>query len=164
MNSAGKRLKNIRQDGRGLKRASRNASVGQPLPEPAKPNCRAKARSGEAAQKLKQLGEFHLNGTPDNLIPLGAPRLHLSFKKLTKVGRGRGTVGKCTGPKWSKRPLWSKWPYSELDFSIHETKMDQKGLKRPILVHLGPPTVLGPFLTKGKCIKKFLGEIHSITI
>ena len=43
------------------------------------------------------------------------------------------------GPTWSKRPFWSKWPYSELDFSIRETKMDQMlvhfGLKRSILVH-----------------------------
>ena len=31
------------------------------------------------------------------------------------------------GPKWSKRPFWSKWPYSELDFSIHEAKLDQNG-------------------------------------
>ena len=61
------------------------------------------------------------------------------------------------GPKWSKRPFWSKLPYSELDFSIRETKMDQNGpfwsilvhlgLKRSILVHLGPPTALWPFLT-----------------
>ena len=36
--------------------------------------------------------------------------------------------------------------YSELDFSIRETKMVHFGLKRSILVHLGPPTVLWPFL------------------
>ena len=47
------------------------------------------------------------------------------------------------GPKWSKRPFWSKWPSSELDFSIRETKMDQNG---PFLVHLGPPTAPWPFL------------------
>ena len=72
-----------------------------------------------------------------------------------KIGRGRGTVGKCTGPKWSKRPFWSKWPYSEPDFSIRETKMDQNGpfwsilaSFWSILVHLGPPTVLWPFLKR----------------
>ena len=31
------------------------------------------------------------------------------------------------GPKGSKRPFWSKWPYSQLDFSIRETKVDQNG-------------------------------------
>ena len=31
------------------------------------------------------------------------------------------------GPKWSNRPFWSKWPYSEVDFSICEAKMDQNG-------------------------------------
>ena len=31
------------------------------------------------------------------------------------------------GPKWCKRPFWPKCPYSELDFSIRETKMDQNG-------------------------------------
>ena len=51
-----------------------------------------------------------------------------------KIGNGRGTVGKCTGPKWSKRPFWSKWPYSELDFSIRKTK-------RTILVHFGLKSV-----------------------
>ena len=67
----------------------------------------------------------------------------------TKLGSGRGTVGKCTGPKWSKRPFWSKGPYSELDFSIPRPKWSilvHFGLKRSILVHLGPPTVLWPFL------------------
>ena len=54
------------------------------------------------------------------------------------LGSGRGTVGKCTGPKWSKRPFWSKCPYSELDFSIRETKKDQNGPFWPEEVHLGP--------------------------
>ena len=56
------------------------------------------------------------------------------------------------GPKGSKRPFWSKWPYSELDLSIRETKMDQNGPFWPeeaILVHLGPPTVLWPSLNVG---------------
>ena len=57
---------------------------------------------------------------------------------FTKLGRGRGTFGKCTGPKWSKRPFWSKWPYSELDFSIRETKMDQNGPFWSILAWRGP--------------------------
>ena len=66
------------------------------------------------------------------------------------------------GPKWSKRPLWSKWPYSEPDFSIRETKMHQNGpfwsilaLKRSILVHLSPPTVLWPFIRTRvwKCLR-----------
>ena len=70
------------------------------------------------------------------------------------LGSGRSTVGKCldqNGPKWSKRPFWSKCPYSELDFSIHDgpkwSILVHFGLKRSILVHLGPPTVLWPFLT-----------------
>ena len=46
------------------------------------------------------------------------------------------------GPKWSKRPFWSKCPYSEPDFSIKWTKMDQNGPKWSILwpgeVHFGP--------------------------
>ena len=62
------------------------------------------------------------------------------------------------GPKWPKRPFCSKWPYSELDFSFECHSGDQNGpkwsvlvhfgLKRSILVHLGPPTVLWPFLTR----------------
>ena len=39
------------------------------------------------------------------------------------------------GPKWSKRPCWSKWPDSELDFSIRETNMDQNGPFWPDEVH-----------------------------
>ena len=31
-----------------------------------------------------------------------------------------------------KRPFWSKWPYSELDFNIQWTKMDQSGPFWPI--------------------------------
>ena len=33
---------------------------------------------------------------------------------------------------------WSKWPYSEPDFSIRETKMDQNGPFWPKEVHFGP--------------------------
>ena len=29
--------------------------------------------------------------------------------------------------KWSKRPFWSKCPYSEPDFGIRDTKMDPNG-------------------------------------
>ena len=35
-------------------------------------------------------------------------------------------------------PKWSKWPYSELNFSIRETKMDQNGPFWPEEVHFGP--------------------------
>ena len=42
------------------------------------------------------------------------------------------------GPKWSKRPFWSKSPYPEPDFSIRKTKMDQNGPFWPEEVHLGP--------------------------
>ena len=38
------------------------------------------------------------------------------------------------GPKWSKRLFWSKWPYSEQDFSIRETRI--LGPFWPILVHV----------------------------
>ena len=53
------------------------------------------------------------------------------------------------GPRWSIGPFWSKWPYSEPDFSFRETKMDQNGLFWPREVHFGPcrsATVLWPFL------------------
>ena len=52
------------------------------------------------------------------------------------------------GTTWSTRPFWSKWPDSEPDFSIRETKMVHFGLMRSILVHLGPPTVLLPFMNQ----------------
>ena len=41
-------------------------------------------------------------------------------------------------PKCSKRTFWSKWPYSELDFSIRETKMDQNGPFWSILAWRAP--------------------------
>ena len=50
---------------------------------------------------------------------------------------GRGTVGKCTGPKWPKMvktTILVKIPYSELEFSVRKTKMDQNG---PFWVHFG---------------------------
>ena len=79
------------------------------------------------------------------------------YLSLHVAGSGRGTVGKCTGPKWSKmvqtthfgqndlipnrtlafaRPKWTKLVH----FLVHF------GLKRSILVHLGPPTVPWPIL------------------
>ena len=65
------------------------------------------------------------------------------------LGSGCGTAGKRTGPKWSKMvqmTILVKRPCSEPDFSIRKTKMDQNGPFWSILVHLGPPTVLWPFL------------------
>ena len=60
------------------------------------------------------------------------------------------------GPKWSKRPFWSKWPYSELDFGIRETKMDQNGPFWSILVHFGPTRSilvhLGPFRSANRTL------------
>ena len=53
----------------------------------------------------------------------------------------------CTGPKWSKRPFGSKLPYIPnwiLAFARPTwTEMVHFGLKRSILVHLGPPTYSG---------------------
>ena len=70
-----------------------------------------------------------------------------------QIGNCRGTVGKRTGPKWSKRPFGQNDPIPNwiLAFTRPKwTKMVQFGLKRAILVHLGPPTVLWPFLiTRG---------------
>ena len=63
-----------------------------------------------------------------------------------------GVLGQ-NGPKWSKRPLLSKLPYFKVDFGIRETKLDQQDgpfwlnlVKRSILFHLCPPTVLWPLL------------------
>ena len=53
-------------------------------------------------------------------------RIAKSNRNLSRlVGSGRGTVGKCT--KMVQTTIWSKWPDSEPDFSIRETKMDQDG-------------------------------------
>ena len=94
------------------------------------------------------------------------------MKIQAKLGSGRSTVRKCTGPKWSKMVLTTilvKMPLFRTGFSIRETKMDQNGpfwsilvhfgLKRSILVHSGPPTVLWPFLKnfempRGPCDRK----------
>ena len=75
-----------------------------------------------------------------------------------KIGSGRCTVGKCTGPKWSEMAqttILVKRPYSEPDFSIRETKIDKmvhfwslSASRGPFLVHLGPPTVFWPFLIR----------------
>ena len=65
-------------------------------------------------------------------------RYRKADRKISTLGNGRGTAGKCTGPKL---------PYSELDFSIRGTKIVHFGPFWPeeaILVHLGPPTVHWP--------------------
>ena len=76
------------------------------------------------------------------IAPVEPPKRHSTrWLRTLILGNGRGTVGKCTGPKWSKRPVWSKWPYSELDFSIREpkcTKMVHFGPFWPEEVHFGP--------------------------
>ena len=54
----------------------------------------------------------------------------------SRLGSGCGIVGKSTRPKWSK--MVSKSPYSELDFSIRETKMDQNGPFWPKEVYFCP--------------------------
>ena len=54
-------------------------------------------------------------------------------------------IRNLSSPEWSKRPFWSKWPYSELDFSSRETKNSPFWTEE---VHLGPPTVLWRFLIK----------------
>ena len=61
------------------------------------------------------------------------------------LGRGSGTVGKCTGPKCIASKMVQT--YSEPALSFHRTKMDQMvhfDQKKSILVHLDPPTVLRP--------------------
>ena len=67
----------------------------------------------------------------------------VSLKPLLRVVLGVAVVLSESvldqnGPKWSKRPFWSKWPYSELDFSIRETKMVHFGPFWPEEVHFGP--------------------------
>ena len=42
------------------------------------------------------------------------------------------------GPRWSKRPFWSKGPYCEPDFSIRETKVNQDGPFWYKEAHFGP--------------------------
>ena len=71
-------------------------------------------------------------------------RLNIS-NEIVFLGTGRGTVGKCAGPKWPKMvqttilvKMTFKWLCSELDFSIRETKMDQIGPLWPKEVHFGP--------------------------
>ena len=99
-----------------------------------------------SSQKKSRFASEFLRIFAEEIAHLGASKKTRDYWGSGKnLGRGRGTVGKCTGPKWSKRPFWSKCPYSELDFSIRETKMVHFGLKRSILVHLSPPTVLWPY-------------------
>ena len=70
------------------------------------------------------------------------------------IGRGRSTVGKCTGPNgpngrldhFGQNDLIPNWilAFARPKWSI----LVHFGLKRSILLHLGPSTVLWPFLTK----------------
>ena len=55
----------------------------------------------------------------------GIARYWLNFREWLQYCRK--SVLDQNGPKWPKRPFWSKSPYSELDLNIHETKMDQNG-------------------------------------
>ena len=95
--------------------------------------------------------------------PLG-PRVHLynespcpphASRSIFKPPRrsGRGTAGSVldeNGPKWWKTTISAKMTYSELIFVF--TRLNGQtwsilvhfGLERPILVHLGPLTVLWP--------------------
>ena len=65
---------------------------------------------------------------------------------------------KWSKPKWSKRPFWSNNGLISnriLAFARPKwTKMVYFGLKRSIFVHLGPPTVLWPFLINGSHTKQ----------
>ena len=52
------------------------------------------------------------------------------LKRALTIGSGCGTVGKCTGPKWSKMvrtTILVKMTLFRTDFSIRETKMDHFG-------------------------------------
>ena len=54
------------------------------------------------------------------------------------------------GPKWSERPFWSNDLIPNI-LALSRPKwtiLVHFGLKRSILVHLGPPTVLWPFLNR----------------
>ena len=81
---------------------------------------------------------------------------NMCLRRNDFLGRGRGTVGKCTGPKWSKMVQTTILVKMTLFRTGFQHSRDQNGpkwsilvhfgLKRSILVHLGPPTVLWPFL------------------
>ena len=87
----------------------------------------------------KRLSNSQWRGTPWVAQTLHPPAALQGVATPPSLGSGRSTVGKRTGPNWSKRPFWSKWLYSELDFrNIRETKMDQNGPFWPEEVHFGP--------------------------
>ena len=87
------------------------------------------------------------------------PKLAESGQKLAKLGNGRSTVGKWAGPTWSKMVQTTILVKMTSFRSGFQHSRDQNrpkwcilvhfGLKRSILVHLGPPTVLRPFLING---------------
>ena len=59
---------------------------------------------------------------------------------------GRGTVGKCTGPKWPKMVQTTILVKMTLFRTRFQHSRDHFGPFWPLLVHFGPPTVLWPFL------------------
>ena len=71
---------------------------------------------------------------------------YVRFLQAPFVGRGRGTVGKCTGPKWSKMVIWNDHfgqsdliPNRILAFARPRwTKMVHFGPFWPKEVHFGP--------------------------
>ena len=91
-------------------------------------------------QRAWNTGTNSRNNMEPPLLPVSLEiGLFIKTKSLeAQLGNGRGTVGKRAGPKWSKQPFWSKWPHSELDFSIRETKMVHFGPFWPEEVHFGP--------------------------
>ena len=73
--------------------------------------------------------------------------------RSARIGRGRGAVGKCTGPKWSKvvqRTILVKMTLFRTGF-LHSR--DQNGPKWSFLVHFGPKEVFfGPFRSANRTL------------
>ena len=112
------------------------------------PACSTKAMETQWRLLMPRVGQL-LSGISK---PMVCQTDGLRAGRLSRIGTGRSTVGKCTGPKWSERPFWSKWSYSKPDFGSQNgpkwSFLVHFGLKWSILVHLGPPTVLWPFLNE----------------
>ena len=92
-----------------------------------------------------------------DLFALGggtSPQVWIPRRTLSCLRRRRSTVEKCTGPKWSKMvktTILAKMTLFRTGFWYSQDQNGPKwsvlvhfGLKRSILVHLGPPTVLWP--------------------
>ena len=117
----------------------------------------ASSNSNTRSQNL--LSGSYLGGSQSGALARGENSIAQGPRALVTtiiLGSGRSTVGKSTGPKWSKMvqmTILVKMTLFRTGFSHSRDQNGPKwcilvhfGLKRSILVHLGPPTVLWPFL------------------